>query len=151
MNTAASILRELVGRSFEVNPRQVKLSGFINPDWSEQDSYFDGSMGSSKETVRIWGFSTTERFVELHIVGQNKGSNYAHSTSINRRGTPIHEVDNVERFVFFVVHKEGYDSWQGQEHTEWNDWTIYKAPYFASHITKLTESDIERWQKWVSE
>lgn len=151
MSMSASILREIVARTFNVKATNVILSGEISPSEKWQNSFFNGSMGKDENNFRIWGFNPKEGFIEIsHIVGKKSGSNYAHSSSIDEDGQELHTVENIGDHVFFVVNNEGFDHWEGSRQEDWNTWTLYKAPNFKEHWEKIKQEDIARWEQWIA-
>jgi len=142
---SANILRELVGKFFEINPSNVALSGEISPTMS-----FTGnscwSSSSNETSYYLWGFSPEKGFVSLQeYVGNWSNSESGEQNGEN--GTPINEIENVEEYLFFLVN-EDYKSGNGDNHS-YGTWTIYKAPDFKTHWDKVKEKDTKRWEKWL--
>lgn len=147
----ASMVRNIICSSLKINPRQVKLEGEISPNMHFEAVFHDGSLGSNYEKVRLWGFDPLIGMKELsdHI-GEASGSNYAHSKSVFREGKPLHEIEEVEKFSFFVLNKEGEHNWEGSTHEKWNRWSIFKAPNFQQHREQLEKADLRRWEEWYA-
>ena len=135
---AASILRNIVAQFAGVNARQIKLEGEISPNFEIQNTYKDGSMGYSKEVFKVFGWSPETGFVQItECIGEDSSSNYAHSNSIDKNGLFLHECPNVDKYLFFVINNEGCNRWEGSLQTEWDTWTLYKAPNFQQVWDKV--------------
>jgi hypothetical protein len=151
-NMSATILREIVAKTFNVKATKVKLSGEIAPDKSWKNSSWNGSMGSSKNEFQIHGYSPLKGFVGIsHIVGEYSGSNYAYSTTTDKEGLPLYSVENITDFLFFVVQETGHDRWDGGKNEEWDTTTLFKAPNFQEKIEKITKEDVAKWEAWLAE
>jgi hypothetical protein len=151
-NMSATILREIVAKTFNVKATDVKLSGEIAPDKTWQDSFWNGSMGSSKNEFCVHGYSPAKGFVNIsHIVGEYSGSNYAYSNTVNKEGLPLYAVEGIAEFIFFVVQETGHHHWDGGRNEEWENITLFKAPDFQEKLKQITKEDLSRWEAWLAE
>jgi len=142
---SATILRELVSKVFQVRSKNVILSGEISP----KATYGGNTCWSSQTTEQfynVWGFCPTKGFVKLVNFVSNYNNNTDGSGS-ETEGCELHEVANVEDYVFFLVHDrvKAHDDRYCS-----SDWTLYKAPNFAAHWAKITDLDVTRWEVWLT-
>lgn len=146
-NMSANILREIVSRTFNVRPTTIKLSGVIDPEykcykntcWSTQTTEHDS---------HLWGFHEKEGFVELTDIIRDGGHNYGDGSWADcSTGNSLCHIENVDRFIFFVVNEtaRAYDDRQS-----FNNWFVFKAPNFQEHLKKVEEADIARWEQWLN-
>jgi hypothetical protein len=151
-NMSAKILREIVARTFNVVATTIILSGEIEATKSFQNQYFDGSLGSNGNSIRLFGYNHRDGFVDLsQHVGLKSGSNYAHSSSTDVDGTRLCDIQNVDNYIFIVVIEEGYSCWEGSEQRRWNNCSIYKLPNFLENWEKEERTNIARWEQWIKE
>jgi hypothetical protein len=159
-NLSAMCLRKSIAALLQVDPKKMILSGYIKPDWTAQNTYHEGTMGSSKETVRIWGYEVLETdsknnhsasLAELSSFMIGEKSNRLDSAPENEPGKLLQDVPRIEQYALFIVHKEGRDNWQGSPYKEWSTWQLYKGPNFTNVQAKLEAEDKERWENWVKE
>ena len=147
-NMSASILRNLVSSVFGIPATSVILSGEINPNWTAYAGSTRGGMWDSEEDNAIWGFCPQTGFKLLNIIG-DLVQDEPDSPVYERNAIHLFEVDDVEDFIFFVVHNK-FSYSDNQRLDESDSWTLYKAPDFQSYIASVEEADIERWQSWIS-
>lgn len=151
-NMSANILREIVSRTFNVNAKQVILSGELKHDESWKDVYFDGSMGSDEDIYKIYGYNHKDGFVDLSkYVGRKSGSNYAHSSSYDKDGARLCDIPEIDKYIFLVVRNIGYTAWEGSSHSEWNKTYLYKLPSFTEYWQKIENEDLKRWEKFLND
>ena len=143
-NMSANILRELVSRVFDTPASKVILSGEISPNYSitnhEGVSYMD-----SEESKVLHGFNPTTGFKlipEVITTITYFNGNHDHNTDL---GCELHEVNNIDEFIFFVEIHEGYNS-----DGEFKYITLYKAPNFKEHWNEVEQQDIARWEQWLT-
>ena len=153
MANAASILRELVGQSFEIDPTEVILSGPMQIDWSDQGVSTSGNLYSETDTVQAWAFTAEEGFIPIEAkVMERMAASNANGTWENSYGYDAQYLwESQPEAIFFVIHTYYYH-WDCNGRDEKNiTWTLYKAPDFREHMEKVKEEDLERWENWITE
>lgn len=151
---SATILRTIIGKRFEVAPSKIVLSGEINTDHSWVNSSHGGSMGSEANSYDIYGFKVNEDkmfdFIDLsEFVGHDYKSNYAHSESFYDEGILLHEIPNIDNFIFIVEVNQGHRKWSGQRQEEWDSITLFKCPDFKEKWAEVEANDLLRWKNWL--
>jgi hypothetical protein len=151
-NMSANILREIVSRTFNVNPKQVILSGELKHEESWKNNYHDGSMGSNEDVYKLYGYNHKDGFIDLsNHVGSKSASNYAHSDSYDRDGTKLCDIQGIEKYIFLVVRNEGHDHWSGSMQEDWDKTYLYKLPSFTEYWQKIETEDLKRWEKFLND
>lgn len=144
---SAQILRQFVSKFFNIRPQIVKLSGEISPKtiltgntcWSDR---------SDETRYQLWGFDAQQGFIDLNQYVGN-WSNGEDGRQTGSDGTPLHEIPNVDTYLFFIINEE-YSSGNGNDN-DYDEWTLQKAPDFQQYWDKINQEDIERWSNWLSD
>ena len=139
---AITALRNIVSAWAETDAKNILLKGEIPVDFTPKSYFKNGSMGESKDTYKVFGWSPEVGFVIIEeCVGED---------TINIAGKPLFECDNVDKYPFFIVHNYGHNSWEGCNQEAWDTWTLYKAPNFKEFWDKVELDDIERWTQFIN-
>lgn len=147
----ASVLRNVVAKFANVHSTKIILKGEISPNFSVQDYFKNGSMGSSKNSFGVYGWSPETGFIPVNeCIGEDSSSNYAHSDRTDIAGLDLHECQNVDKYLFFVVHEYGHNSWEGCNQELWDTWTLYKAPNFKETWDKIQLEEVQRLEDFIN-
>jgi len=152
-NNAASILRELIGKEFNVNPKDVLLSGELSPGFSPENTTTCWS-GGRECNQSIYGFNHKKGWNHIEI--SSWGSDYPNLNGViyNYSGETLAEglkrlkFDDNYFFIFLII-EEGKS--YGEETERYIKHTLYKSPNFAQYWTEIEEKDIIRWKSWLEE
>jgi hypothetical protein len=144
-NMSASILREIVAKVFEIQATKVKLSGEISPTWKGSSttgvSYTDISDSGD---FNIHGFNPVLGFQKIDGVIENTHFSRGNHEKEHSDACNLSEIEGIEDYIFFLV-----ISGDNSDLPHSLEYTLYKAPNFREHWTKLTKEDIARWEQWL--
>ncbi len=148
---SAQIIRNVVAGTFNIDAKNIILSGELAPYASFQNYQWNGSMGETEYTRSLFGWNPKSGFVNLsNYIGLEAGSNYAHSERYDEPGTPMYAIEFVSDYIFFFLTEKIYENWEGSQYQNYTKYTLFKAPNFAEHIEKLEAADIARWEHWLA-
>lgn len=149
---SANILRDIVGQYFNIDPKQVRLSGEISPDFVAIQHHTSGGMWEKSIKTKIWGFNPKTGF--------NCITNAISAFEVNdHKDGPVKYMEikslaniDINGFIFFLVKvRETYSCPTNNENKKSTSWTLYKAPNFKEHLNNLEAEDIARWEQWLAE
>ena len=148
--SSAQIVRQIVSSIFHIKATEVVLCEEIDPNSCWWDGNTGGGMWDNHREISVYGFNPKDGFVNLsHIVGrEQQGRNDDPIYHVNE--IPLYEVENVENYMFFIIHLiNNYSDSNGQS-SETDTWYLYKAADFKQYKQKIEEEDILRWEKWMN-
>lgn len=152
-NMSASILRNLVSSIFNVDAKEVILSGQMPTTWKTEAVSTSGNLYSSNEWNTVWGFCPKTGFqkIEEMLMTRQAKSN-ANGTWENSYGyTAEYLMKKCDCALFFLVNSgHSYNDCNGRDE-ESDNWTIYKAPDFSRIWEKVEQKDVQRWEEWIKE
>lgn len=151
--TSAATIRNLVGSIFKVNPTKVYLANSeISPNYQSIHSILSGGMWNSEDVNQLWGFSPQTGFVEIKEVQYDEWNTPDGMPQSNKHNTlKLHEVPNVEQFVFFLK-KRAYSHSIPSNGVNENStsYILYKSPNFKEFWAKVEQEDVKRWSNWIN-
>ena len=161
-NIAVSVLRNIVSSIFKIRAQEVHLSNDImSPDYIAcNDRGHSWWSGASDCMQTLYGFSPELGFIRLtdgytdivtKVSDRLLARDYAYSYNgeqSNEQGEPLYLHPQASEFVFFLVRTNSKE--YGDNGNREIYFTLYKAPNFAEHLTKLEEVDVARWEQWIN-
>lgn len=150
-NMSASILREIVASTLNVKATEVKLSGEMPLNAVYDGCSTGGELYSDSNVVTAFSFSPKEGLREVPaIITHRQTASNANGTWENSYGYTAEYLAEVCPDALFFVIKEENDYWDCNGRDEYSlTHTIYKAPDFREHWSKVEEEDIRRWSSWL--
>ena len=148
-NMSASILRNLVASIFNVKATQVKLSGELPENFVLSECNSTGSLFDCNQKVAVWAFESKTGFVKVKGANSYRSQN-ADGSWNNEYGVAYSDCANHSEAIFFLVHNKEWGWQEGRANWNTESWTLYKAPDFKSHLEKIEQSDVQRWEEWLN-
>lgn len=145
----AEILRNVVASIFSIKATSIELEGEISPKYETDNSHSYGSLYTSTNWEKLYGFSPKKGFILLESNTESGTSNADGSWNISKE-VRLDLVKGVEEFMFFISKGGRYYSDCNGQKEDFEYVKLYKTPNFREYFDKMEAADIERWQKWAA-
>lgn len=141
---SAIMLRQIVAKQFNVNPRHIILSGQAKPEDTFEATIGVAYVKDCTDSLGLYSFNGKEWIDLSYAVGGTFYYNGNHDRDY-KDSLPLFEVATGDE-ILFVTDEVGKNDNNYYRHI-----TVFKAPSFQTHWDKIEAEDIERWENWVSE